>query len=102
VSERTEKGDSRIATRLVWMVFAPCEFAVTILIGVPLYLGWTILIYLDGLRSLFEHAATLFMRRVRMGRVFSSTDEKKAAPPSLSEIAAHRGGERQRYRFWLN
>ncbi len=83
------------------VVFAPFEFVVTILVGVFLYLACAVFIYLNALRGLFERAVTLIVLRFRVGRVFSSADEKREAPP-LSEIAAHRADGEERFRSWLN
>jgi hypothetical protein len=101
VSERTEKGDSRIATRLVWMVFAPCEFAVTILIGVFLFLAWAVFIYLHALHGLFDRAVAVAVRRFRVGPISNSGNESKAAPP-LSEALARDSAGQVRFPSWLN
>jgi hypothetical protein len=89
-----------MATRCLWAAFAPFEFAVMILIGVPLYLVWSVLLYLDALRSLFQRAVTLLMLRFRVGSVRNSANKFSAASP-LSDAAA-RGPGREGFRSWLN
>ena len=68
--------------RFLWMIWAPFEFAATVLIGIPLYLVWVVLIYLKGLRGLFTRGAALFVLRFRVGRVRDSLCARGAAAAS--------------------
>ena len=63
---------SRNTERFMWMLWAPFEFAITIIIGVPLYFAWAVFVYLRGLRGLFARSATLLALRFRVGRVCDS------------------------------
>jgi len=101
VSWRTSKGNSAMATRFLWRVFAPVEFIVTVVGGVPLYLCRVVFIYLNALRGLFENAATVFVLRFRVGRISSSLDQRASAPP-LSEASARGPVGRGRLSSWLN
>ena len=77
----------RLATRLPWMIFAPVEFAVTVLVGVFLYLGAALYFaaytYVTALGGLFDRAVALARHRFRVGPIFSGgyVKEMSAAPP---------------------
>ncbi len=94
-----------MATRLLWMVVAPFEFAATVLVGVLLYFGGTLYfaacIYFRELSGLFERAAALAVQRFRVGRVFSSTNGKKTTPP-VSEVLPRGPVGLGRFHSWLN
>jgi hypothetical protein len=87
--------------RCAWMVFAPFEFIVTVLVGAILYLGWAAFIYLKALRDLFGRAVALIMLRFRVGGVFGRAGEKSSEPP-ISGGFARDLGERGRLDSWLN
>lgn len=101
MSGRARKGDSGIATRLLWMIFSPFEFAVSILVGVPLFLGWAIIIYLKACGGLFERAVNLLVWRFRIGPISSSRNERKTAPP-LATISTRDQVGRENFASWLN
>jgi hypothetical protein len=105
VGGRTLKEDSTLATRIPWMIFAPFEFAVTVLVGIVLYVAGALYfaacVFLAALRGLFNRASVLFVQRFRKGRIFSSGGKTGAL--SLSEIVARRAGDaRTRSHSWLN
>ncbi len=105
MSERTCEGETGIAARIPWMIFAPFEFAVTIIVGVLLYLFvasyFAACLFVTATSDLFDRACALIVLRFRVGRVVTSTNGRKEAPP-LSEIAAHRADGEERFRSWLN
>ena len=105
MSERTSKGNSATATRFLWMVFAPFEFMVTVLVGVLLYLGGALYfaacVFLKELGGLFERAVVLAAHRFRVGPILSATNEKRTAAP-LSEAAARGPVGRGGFHSWLN
>jgi hypothetical protein len=93
--------------RLLWRIFAPFEFAVTVGVGVVLYLFGALYfaacIFETAVGGLFKRASALFVQRFRTGRVFASANGKMEAPPSLSEIVARQGGPAQRRSTsWVN
>jgi hypothetical protein len=90
-----------MATRLLWMVFAPFEFLLMIIGGAFLYLIWAALIYLDALRGLFERAIALAVLRFRAGRISSLTNGRNTTSP-LPEASAHGPVERGSFHSWLN
>jgi hypothetical protein len=92
--------------RLIWGVFAPFEFGVTVLVGVALYVAGALYfaasIFLVAVVGLLRRAGALAMQRFRVGRIVFSTNGKMEASPSLSEIVAHRVSMQRRSRSWLN
>jgi hypothetical protein len=102
VSEPASKRDSTVVTRFLWMIFAPFEFIAMILIGVPLYLVWSVLLYLDALRGLFDGAVTVLVLRFRVGRIAHAPDEEKAAAPFSYPRRAATGKGQKRLASWLN
>ena len=89
-----------------YLVFAPFEFTVTVLVAVLLYLGGALYfagcIYVTAVGGLFKRAASLFTTRFRIGRV-SSVADGEMARLSLAEIAAARHGQdRSSSHSWLN
>jgi len=107
VSRRTRAERCGMGERIVWRFFAPFEFAVTVIVGVLLYVGGALYfaayIYLTAVSGLFKRASALVVQRFRVGRVFDSG--KSGAPSSLSEIVAARRAEQGhagRSGSWLN
>lgn len=91
------------ATRLLWMVFAPFEFVVTIAVAVLLYLGVAILLYLGALWSSLKRAVTLAVHRFRVGPILSSADESTTATmPPLFEAPTRGPAGRGRFHSSLN
>jgi hypothetical protein len=103
VSERTCEREVGLAERFLWMLFAPFEFIITILVGVPLFLCQAALIYLRALRSLFVRAAIVFILRFRTGRIFRPADKEAHTPPTMvSESIARGPFGLGRFNSWLN
>ena len=97
-----------LVERLLWRIFAPFEFTVTVGVGVMLYLFGALYfagcIFVTALGGLFRRAIALLGQRFRKGRVYATAATgKMGAPPSLSEIVARRAKSgRSRSHSWLN
>jgi hypothetical protein len=106
VSGRAREKGIKLSARLPWMVFAPFEFIVTVLMGVLLYLVGALYfaacVFLAALSGLFKRACALAVQRFRTGRVFARKNGAMGAP-LLSEIVARRAESGQRRpTSWLN
>jgi hypothetical protein len=100
--ERTSKAGSWAVTRLPWMLFGLIEFAITIIVGLPLYLALAGVIYFRSLRGLFERAITVIALRFRVGRIRSSIDGLGTASPLSPRALARDPAQRGRLHSWLN
>jgi hypothetical protein len=89
-----------MATRFLWMVFAPFEFVVTVLVGLLLYLGvalyFAACLFLKEWGGLFERAVVLAAHRFRVG------PNERVGAPSLSKESARVPVGSGRLSSWLN
>jgi hypothetical protein len=81
------------------MVFAPVEFVVTVGVGIPLFLGWAVVNYIEALLGLFRRALLVAKHRFLVGRIH--VDER--TPARLYGVPEHRQETPQSHLpGWLN